>query len=158
MRRPAIVLASLAALALAGAAIYGLALREEPLARGELVSAIQAQPDDDRLTEVFARFVPAGAGLSDQASVLYENGFRCAVQPATVEGARYLTCDRPLEGTGYCQGFRYYAYQTATGEIIDVLGSAYNARRDQNFFGRCEEARQHFFTLSDTFVEVEPVP
>lgn len=158
MRKPVMFIASLAAVALAGAALFGFALREEPLPRGELLEALLAEADDDRLTEVFARFIPTEAGFADQAPVLFANGFRCATIPASVEGSQYLSCDRPIEGTGYCEGVRYYAYQTAAGDITDVLGSSYNARRNQNVLGRCEEARQHFFTLSDTSVELAPLP
>lgn len=63
---------------------------------------------------------PLEAGFDQQAAVLIANGFRCGIHPANVEGSSYLTCDRPIEGTGYCRGFQFYSYQTEAGEIIEV--------------------------------------
>lgn len=154
MRKIVLTIVAVAAVGVAGAAFYGLAPREEPLARGDLVEALIEEPDEDRLTDVFARFVPAAASLDLQATVLLANGFRCAISPAHVEGNSYLTCDRPIEGTGYCRGFRYYSYQTKAGEIIETLGSAFDGRRDSNMLGRCDGARQHFLALADGIDEI----
>lgn len=148
MHKTALAMVAVAAVGLAGAALYGFVLREEPLARGDLVEALLQEPDEARLTEVYARFVPVDTSLDRQAPILLANGFRCSIRPAEVEGSTYLTCDRPLEGTGYCSGFQYFSYQTRAGEIIDVLGSAFETRRNRNIFGRCEENRRKFFELA----------
>jgi hypothetical protein len=158
MRKSGLIIAALAVAALAGVGLYGFVLREEPLPRGELFDSLRAETDDDRLTEVFARFVPVEAGFDEQSAILFQNGFRCGVVPASVEGSRYLSCDRPIEGTGYCQGFRYFSYEAAAGEIIETLGSAFDNQRDRNLLGQCEEARQHFFALSDTSLKALPAP
>jgi len=149
VRKWVVALVALAGIGLAAVAVYGLVLREEPLARSQLVEALLQAPDENRLTDVFARFVPVKASLDEQVPALVASGFRCGINPANVDGSTYLTCDRPIEGTGYCRGFRYYSYQTATGEIIDVLGSAFDRTRDRNVLGRCEDLRQHFFALTN---------
>jgi hypothetical protein len=158
MRKSGWVVATLAVVALAGVGLYSLLLREEPLPRGDLIDALLEETENNRLTEVFARFVPAEAGFEEQAAVLLANGFRCGVVPASVEGSRYLTCDRPIEGTGYCQGFRYYSYQSATNEVIETLGSAFDGNRNRNFLGRCDDARQNYYALSDTSLSAQPAP
>ncbi len=149
MRRTALTLGIVAAAGLAGAGFYGFVWGEEPLARGELVEALLQEADESKLTEVFARFVPVEAGFDRQAAVLIANGFRCGIRPANVEGSSYLTCDRPIEGTGYCRGFQFYSYRTDAGGIIDVLGSAFDGERHRNILGRCENFRQSFFALAD---------
>jgi hypothetical protein len=72
-----------------------------------------------------------------------------------VEGSSYLTCDRPIEGTGYCRGFQFYSYQPEAGEIIEVLGSAFDGERHWNMLGQCENFRQSFFELADDLGEME---
>lgn len=149
MRKQALILVALVAAGLAGGAYFGLIAREAPLASGELVEALLRETDEHRQTEVFARFVPVAAPLEQQVPVLLDNGFRCGIEPAYVEGNSQLSCDRPIEGTGYCRGFRYFSYQTRTGEIIETLGSAYDRQGDRNWLGRCEGLRQHYYTLAD---------
>ncbi len=149
MPKAVLVIGIVAAVALAGAVFYGFVLREESLARGALVEALLEEADENKLTAVFARFVPLEAGFGQQAAVLIANGFRCAIRPANVAGSSYLTCDRPIEGTGYCRGFQFYSYQTEAGEIIEVLGSAFDGERHRNMLGRCENFRQSFFDLAD---------
>ena len=155
MRRTAFAIGIVAAIGLASAGLYGFAGGEEPLARGELVEALLEEADESKLTEVFARFVPVEAGFDQQAGVLIANGFRCGIRSANVEGSSYLTCDRPIEGTGYCRGFQFYSYQTEAGEIIEVLGSAFDGERHRNMLGRCENFRQNFFDLADDLGEME---
>ncbi|WP_108397510.1 hypothetical protein [Devosia submarina] len=155
MRKTVLTIVAVAGVGLVGAGFYGLVLHEEPLATGELVEALLEEANENKLTEVFARFVPIEAGFEQQAAVLNANGFRCGVRPAYVEGNTYLSCDRPVEGTGYCRGFRYYSYQTRTGEIIETLGSAFDRRRDRNLLGRCEEIRQHFYALANEIGEIK---
>ena len=65
------------------------------------------------------------------------------------------TCDRPVEGSGYCRGFRYYSYQTGRCEIIETLGSAFDRGRDRNILGRCEGLRQHFLELAADIGDIE---
>lgn len=156
MRKTVLTIVAVVAVGLAGVGFYGLVLREEPLATGELVEALLEEANENKLTEVFARFVPVAAGFDQQAAVLIANGFRCGINPANVEGSSYLSCDRPVEGTGYCRGFRYYSYQTRAGEIIETLGSAFDRERDRNLLGRCEELRQHFYALADEIGEIGP--
>lgn len=156
MRKTVLTIVAVAALGLVGAGFYGLVLHEEPLATGELVEALLEEANENKLTEVFARFVPIEAGFDQQAAVLNANGFRCGIRPANVQGNSYLSCDRPVEGTGYCRGFRYYSYQIRTGEIIETLGSAFDRKRDRNLLGRCEEVRQHFYALADEIGGIGP--
>ena len=84
--------------------------------------------------------------LSNRQSLLDENGFRCSVEPANVEGSHYLSCLRPTPGTGYCRGITYYAYETADGAIIETLGSAYDAGRDRDLLGQCGGPRDEYRT------------
>lgn len=155
MRKTVLTMVAVAAVGLAGAGVYGFVLREEPLATGELVEALLQESEENKLTDVFARFVPVEATLDQQIPVLVANGFRCGINPAYVEGSSYLSCDRPIEGSGFCSGFRYFSYQTRTGEIIETLGSAFNRERDRNVVGRCEDLRQHFFALAADIDEIE---
>lgn len=155
MRKTVLTIVAAAAVGLFGAGFYGLVLREEPVATGELVEALLEEADENKLTEVFAGYVPIEAGLEQQAAVLIANGFRCGVRPSNVEGSRYLTCDRPNEGTGYCRGFQFFSYQTKAGEIIEVLGSAFDGERHRNILGRCENFRQNFFELADDLDKLE---
>lgn len=155
MRETVLIMVAVAAAGLAGAGVYGFVLREEPLATGELVEALLQEPEENKLTEVFARFVPVEAGLDQQANVLMANGFRCGIRPSNVEGSRYLTCDRPIEGTGYCRGFQFFSYQTKAGDIIEVLGSDFDGKRHRNMLGQCENFRQNFFELADDLDEME---
>lgn len=140
-----------AGVGLVGAGFYGMVLHEDPLAAGALMEALLAEASENKRTEVFARFVPVTAGFDQQVAVLNANGFRCGVRPAYVEGNTYLSCGRPVEGTGYC---RHYSYQIRTGEIIDTPGSAFDRERDRNSLGRCEEHRQHFFALADEIGDI----
>jgi hypothetical protein len=155
MRRTVLAIRIVAAIGLAGAALYGLVFHEESLARGDLVEALLEEPDEDRLTAVFARFVPVDASLDQQLPLLLAEGFRCGIAPGGFEGSSYLTCDRPVEGSGYCRGFRYYSYQTGRGEIIETLGSAFDRGRDRNILGHCEGLRQHFFELAADIGDIE---
>lgn len=132
----------LAAGLVGGAAVF----YEQPLAKGELFEALvqASEGGEDNLTEVFAPFVAADAPLDDRVAPLLANGFRCDLRPANVEGSTMLVCRRPLEGSRYCQGFFYFSYETASGEIIETLGSAYDARGRANSFGLCDNNREAF--------------
>ncbi|RDE07642.1 hypothetical protein DVH29_15620 [Pelagibacterium lacus] len=141
----------IAAAGLVGAAVlYGSVFHEVPLAKGALFEALveASEGGEDNLTEVFAPFVAADDPLEDRVPPLLANGFRCDMRPASVEDSTMLVCRRPLEGTRYCQGFFYFAYQTASGEIIETLGSTYDARRRANAWGQCDNNREAFFELS----------
>lgn len=139
----------LAAGLVGGAAFYGSVFYEQPLAKGELFEALvqASEGGEDNLTEVFAPFVAADAPLDDRVAPLLANGFRCDLRPANVEGSTMLVCRRPLEGSRYCQGFFYFSYETASGEIIETLGSAYDARGRANSFGLCDNNREAFLEL-----------
>lgn len=150
MRKAAVTMAAIVVTGLVGAGLYAFVLHEEPLARGDLFQALVEEDSDDarELTDIFARFVPAAADLKEQAPVLLANGFRCSIHAANVGGSSYLTCDRPIEGTGYCRGFRYYSYLSRNGEIIETLGSVFNSERRRNILGRCKDNRQAFFDMA----------
>jgi hypothetical protein len=146
MRKTMMTVAVVAVAALGAVGLY-LGTREEAVARGELSEALVAAPSDaSALTAVFSQYLPTDMTLSDRQSLLDENGFRCSVEPANVEGSHYLSCLRPTPGTGYCRGITYYAYETADGAIIETLGSAYNAGRDRDLLGQCGGPRDEYRT------------
>jgi hypothetical protein len=152
MRKVAIALVIGGAIVMVLLSQFGL--REQNLARGELYEALVASPEDaNALTAVFARFVPTEADLEEQAPVLEANGFRCDIVPASVAGSRYLTCVRPIEGSGFCRGLQFYSYQSGAGDIIEVLGSAYNSERDRGFLGSCDDSRQRFYATGEVSSE-----
>lgn len=125
---------------------YNSVLREPSLPEGALFLALveAAEQEQEDLGPVFARFVPPDAPLTERIEPLAANGFSCALRPAYVEGSTILTCLRPLAGRGFCKGFNYFSYQTATGEIIETVGTSFEARGRANMFGQCENNRSAF--------------
>lgn len=146
MRKTIVPMAIVMVAGLGGTGLY-LITREDPVAIGELSEALlTASLDASELTAVFSQYLPADMALSDRQVLLDQNGFRCSVQAANVEGSSYLRCLRPTQDTGYCQGINYYAYETVDGEIIETLGSSYDVSRDRNLLGRCDGPRQEYQT------------
>jgi hypothetical protein len=144
MGKTMVTLAIVAVLGLGGAGLY-LGTRESSAAVGELSEALLRVPSDaTALTAVFSQYLPADMALSERQALLDKNGFRCSVEAANVEGSRYLRCLRPTQNSGYCQGINYYAYETADGEIIETLGSPYDANRERNLLGQCDGPRQEY--------------
>lgn len=146
MRKTTMTIAIVVAAALGGTCLY-LSIREHPVATEELSQALLATPSDaSALTAVFSQFLTADMDLSDRQATLAENGFRCSIETANVEGSRYLRCLRPTQNTGYCQGINYYAYETLDGEILESLGSAYDASGERNVLGQCNGPRDEYLT------------
>lgn len=135
----------IAAAGIGAGGLFAASMVELPIAEGELSTALLSSSQDEAaLTAVFARFLASEPRLEDRQAVLERNGFRCRIKSAQVEGSRYLTCLRPMEGTGYCKGINYYSYETAEGEIIETLGSSFDATGKKNFLGQCTTARQEY--------------
>ena len=146
MRKIIVALGIVMVVGLSGTGLY-LGTREDLVATGRLSEALlRASPDASELTAVFSQYLPADMALSNRQALLDENGFACSVESAEVEGSRYLRCLRPTQSTGYCQGINYYAYESASGEIIETLGSPYDASRERNLLGRCDGPRQEYQT------------
>lgn len=133
------------------ASYLALAPREEPLPSGPLTQALLAYEGDETrradLDSIFARFVSPTAPLKDRVPTLIANGFRCSLAAANVDGSTILSCTRPTEGTGYCRGFIYYAYETATGEILETRGTNFEADRNADRSGQCDNNRSSFLAL-----------
>lgn len=146
MRKTTMIMAIVVATALGGTGLY-LSTREHPVATEELSEALLATPSDaSALTAIFSRVLTSDMDLRDRQATLEENGFRCSIEAANVEGSRYLRCLRPTRNTSYCQGIKYYAYETLDGEIIETLGSAYDASGDRNVLGQCTGPRDEYLT------------
>ena len=114
---------------------------EEPRSSGALTEALLAHVDPNEprqiLDEVAASHFAAEAPITERQAILEENGFDCVIRPANIEGNEILSCRRPIEGTRYCNGFNFYAYQSAAGEIIESLMSAYRVPDQDKAWGRC---------------------
>ncbi len=144
MRKTMVTIGLVVVAGLGGAGLY-MNTREDPVATGELSEALLMAPSDaSELTAVFSRYLPADMPLADREALLDQNGFRCSVEEATVEGSRYLRCLRPIQSTGYCRGIYYYAYATSNGRIIETLGSPYDASGERNLLGQCGSPRQEY--------------
>lgn len=135
------ILAALVVLVLGGLG-YWYFLHEEQRLTGPLTEALLEvrEPGERRqeLDAVFARFVPEDAPLAERVPTLAANGFECSLRPANVAGSTILTCIRPTEGSRNCEGFLYYGYETAAGEIIETMGTTFFVSEARRVLGRCD--------------------
>lgn len=143
MRLRNLIVLLLLALVLAAAAlgVYRFWFYEEERAAGpmarDLVAAFVPSRRPQALDDVAARHIDPQADIVQRQSLLRENGFDCVIRPANVRGSRILSCRRPVDGSRYCHGFGYYAYETAAGEIIDNIAYSYSVDPQDRVLGRC---------------------
>jgi len=114
---------------------------EEPRATGPLAEAMLAAFDPRERQQVFndivAAHVDIAAPIIDQMAILNRNGFDCAISPVEETGAQMLNCRRPIDGRRYCDLFRYFAYETVAGEIIESLAHSYTIPPADRPLGHC---------------------
>ena len=77
------------------------------------------------------------APVIQQMATLESNGFDCAISPVKETGAQMLECRRPIDGRRYCDLFRYFAYETADGAIIESLAHSFSIPSRDRQLGRC---------------------
>lgn len=96
-------------------------------------------PEDRRqvFNDIVAAHVDIAAPVTEQLSTFENNGFDCAISPVPETGAKMLNCRRPVDGRRYCDLFRYLAYETADGEIIESLAHSFTIPSRERTLGHC---------------------
>lgn len=119
---------------------------------GPLVEALkEARIDGQRRTDlnvIFDSFVPNTLTLEERVPLLKAEGFGCSIgvwRPN--QDDRYLTCERPLEGTKFCEGFLYFVYETTDRRINLRNGTDYFVNEsDRDEDGRCRFNEERYLT------------
>lgn len=151
-----ISIAALLTILIAAGAFWGYqAVFSEPtLASGPLVAALKQarEPKQARqnLDAVYDSHIANTLPIDERLPMLEAEGFRCRINTSDlIEGNRFLTCQRPLEGEGFCEGFSYYVYETAAGEIMDRTGTDYYVEpRSRDWNGRCSANEERYYASS----------
>lgn len=155
MKKAVVLAGAILAAAVLGAWFYATEVYEPPLASGPLTEALMGSGTQEERTayfdEVYARFIPPDSPLEDRIPTLLANGFRCDLHVPS-KTRESLVCVRPIEGTGYCKGFRYYAFRNVypdlgNAEYRDTAGSTYDDDSGEKWLGRCKAKRESFFEL-----------
>lgn len=152
MKPAYLVVTGLIAVLVSGAAYTGYhAWNAEPaMASGPLVLALkESRASGERrnnLNAIYDEFIDNTLAIDQRVPLLEAEGFVCTISASNLlPENRILSCQRPLEGTRFCEGFLYYVYEAATGEILDRSGTDYYVHEnDRDLGGRCLANEQRY--------------